>query len=163
MPSRRSDESFDLSQAALRGAIAGAAGAAAMLLAERLAEHRVVSRSGTSWFEWGNRASSLARRSGHPMRGRRRAAAGVGMQLVFGAALGALYGAARSRGLSDPAQGVLESLLAYGAFLSERQRPSARGLVRTRARRRERRGVLPVAAHDIFGAATARAFQALLR
>ena len=161
MPHR--DDSLDLPQAALRGALAGAAGAAAMLVAERLAEHRLVSRSGTAWFEWGNVAAAAARRGGVRLRGARRAAAGVGMHLLAGAAIGALYGAARSRGLSRPAQGVLESLLTYAAYLATLQRPPARGLIGVRARRRERKGVLPLSTHSVFGIATSRAFQALTR
>jgi hypothetical protein len=129
----------------------------------RLAEHRLLTGDGAAWFEWGNRAAAVARRGGRRLSGRGRAAAGMGVHLLYGAALGAAYGAARSRGLSVPAQRVLESLLTYGAYLAERQRPSARGLLRVRARRRRRRGIVPVGTYDIFGQATARAFQALLR
>ena len=152
-----------LGEAALKGAIAGAVGGLALIAAEELAERKLVSRSGRARDEWGAIATRVGERAGVRLRGRSRTAAGVGMHVLVSAALGAAYGVAMSQGrLKTPLKGLVEAGLVYGAYLAERPGPLTRGN-RGRRLRAARKGVLPVSAHDLFGAATAQVFRALLK
>jgi hypothetical protein len=153
---------MDVAQAALRGAMAGAVGGALMLAAEQLAEHRVFSRNGSAVATMGSVANSAARRTGQRLSKSQRSTAGVVLHLAFTTALGALYGAARSRSrLSKPAIGLLDSGLVYAASLTEREERSRSK--RLRRKSQARKGRIPVSPHALFGLATVEAFELLAR
>ena len=150
-------------EAALRGAIAGAVGGAVMLAAERLADYRVVSRHGSAGDAMGNLAALAFRKRGRRLSRRQRTAASVAMHLVYSAAIGAIYGAARSSRPTGPAVGLLDSALVYAASLAARDVTTGKGRERLRAGKLSKKGVLPLAAHSLFGMATAEAFELLRR
>ena len=156
---RRNDNSPG--RAALRGAVAGALGGAVMLAAERLADYRVFSRHGSAGDAMGAVAALAARKRGKRLSRRQRNIASVAMHLAYSAAVGALYGVARSSELSRPAVGLLDSGLVYAASLAARDVTSGRGRKRLRAGKRSRMGVIPMSAHSLFGMATAEAFDLL--
>lgn len=159
---RRSE--IGIGEAAVKGAIAGAVGGLALIAAEELAERSWLSRSGRARDEWGTLATSVGARAGVRLRGRSRSAAGVAMHVLVSAALGAGYGVAMSQGrMRTPLQGLVEAALVYGAYLAERPGPLTGGGTRGRRLRASRTGRIPIGTHDLFGAATARVFRALLR
>jgi hypothetical protein len=151
-----------LGEALVKGALAGLLGGTAMLVAEKLAERRVLSRAGSAHRQWERLAAAVAGGRVRSLSGRRRAFAGVGMQMAYSALLGALYGVTQGRAsLSLPLQRFLQDGLMYAAFLSsrgfERKRPVRRRLARPGATR----GLLPVTTDAVFAAATAYSFKAL--
>ena len=159
----RSEKQLTVGEAALRGAIAGALGGAAMLAAEALATRRVVSRDGVAPDEWGRVATAIGRRAGTRLTGRPKVAASVGLHIAYSALVGAVYGVARSRGeLSGPAQSLLRSGLLYAGFRAERGFMPRRGRARF-ARRGAKQGILPLDAQDLFAMATTQAYKMMTR
>lgn len=162
-PMAKTHRQLTVGEAALKGALAGALGGAAMLAAEALASRRLLSRDGSAPDEWGRVAAAVGRRTGTRVRGRPRAAAGVGLHLAYSALVGALYGIARTRGdLSGPAQSLLRSGLEYAGFRAERGFIPRRGRARL-ARHGARQGVLPLDAQGIFAMATSQLWKTLTK
>ena len=157
------EKQLSVGEAALRGALAGALGGAAMLAAEALASRRLISREGSAPDEWGRVAAAVGRRAGARVRGRSKTAASIGLHLAYSALVGAVYGVARSRGeLSVPAQSLLKSGLLYAGFRAERGFLPRRGRARLRSHG-AKQGILPLDAQDIFAMATSQVYRALAK
>ena len=159
MPKRRTRPA--VAEALVKGALAGVVGGAAMLVAETLADRRLLSRSGSARQEWRRLAGNVASRRLRAASRRQKQLAGVGMHLAYSAFLGAIYGVAKGRtNLSGPLQLFLRDGLMYAAYLSTRGFAPRRRPARL-ARGGTKRGLLPVTADAVFATATAISFKAL--
>ena len=100
-------------EAALRGAISGALAGTAMLVAERIGEATDLARGPTAGRRWASRLGQG--------RSTRAIAVGWATHIAYSALLGAAYGIVRSRSqMSRPAQQLVQSALAYAAWLPNR-------------------------------------------
>jgi hypothetical protein len=107
-------------EAALRGALSGALAGAAMLVAERIGEATDLARGPTVGRRWASRLGQN--------RSTRATAVGWATHIAYSALLGAAYGLVRSRSqMSRPAQQLVQSALAYAAWLPNRSPAPWRG------------------------------------
>lgn len=154
-----------LLEAAGRGAVAGLVGSVAMTLLDRTVMERLGGRD-QRVREWDRQVARGARRAGVRLAPRQRTAVGIATTLAYGAAIGAVYGMARSRTHDiEAAAGLLDTGLVYAATLvagapatrtkqGRGRPPQAMGL-RGAAQR--------VSAPAVFGRATTAAFRMLTR
>jgi hypothetical protein len=162
---KRIPREMGLLEAAGRGAVAGLVGGVAMTLLDRTLMERLGGRD-QRVREWDRQVARGARRAGVRLTGGRRTAAGIATTLAYGAAIGAVYGMARSRTRDvEAAAGILDTGLVYAATLvggapatrtkqGRGRPPQAMGL-RGAAQR--------VSAPAVFGRATTTAFRMLTR
>jgi hypothetical protein len=107
-------------EAAVRGALSGALAGAAMLVAEHIGEAADLARGPTVGRRWASRLGQG--------RSKRAAAVGWVTHIAYSALLGAAYGMIRNRSkLSRPAQQLVQSALAYAAWLPNRTPVPKRG------------------------------------
>jgi hypothetical protein len=107
-------------EAAVRGALSGALAGAAMLVAERIGEATELARGPTVGRRWASRLGQG--------RSTRAAAVGWATHIAYSALLGAAYGVVRNRSqMSRPAQQLMQSALAYAAWLPNRSPLPRRG------------------------------------
>jgi hypothetical protein len=154
-----------LARAAGRGAIAGLIGGAAMTTAERVVMPRLPGRRSPRIVPWDERISDAADFVGWDMSARSRTTAGITTQLLYAAALGAIYAAIVSRKPSRAARDLADSALVFAASLIAPELPRTKKRVRRRSRlaRLRQRAIEPITVPKIFGRATTLALRALNR
>lgn len=156
-----------MGEAALKGALAGAAGGVAMIamqqaeslagLAEdgRAAAPRAVGRAARA-------AKGAAQAQGVRMSGDQVALTGVAIQILAAAGIGAVYGVLSNQfRLPVGVQGSVLAGIVYAANLWGLM-PSS-GLLELPTGVPLKEALVPVGPHAVFGAATARAFDMLIR
>ena len=166
--SRRRRQRLGLGEAALRGALAGLAGGAVLMLARRVEEmsfhrKRILRPGAAADPEWSELTARAGRRLGTRLSRRQRAAMGVGAHLAYTALLGALFGVLQARADRMPGNlpEILEEVLMFAAN-APRHRMRFRSR-RAAAANGQRKSALPVEGGNLFGTATAAAFRALLK
>lgn len=154
-----------LARAAGRGAIAGLIGGAAMTTAERVVMPRLPGRRSPRIIRWDERVSEVADLVGWDMSPRSRTTAGITTQLLYAAALGAIYAALMSRKPSRAARDLADSALVFAASIIAPELPRAKKRLRRRSRlaRLRQRAIEPITVPKIFGRATTLALKALDR
>lgn len=154
-----------LARAAGRGAIAGLIGGAAMTTAERVVMPRLPGRRSPRIIQWDERISNVADLVGWDMSPRSRTTAGITTQLLYAAALGAMYAALMSRKPSRAARDLADSALIFAASFIAPELPRTKKRLRRRGRlaRLRQRAIEPITVPKIFGRATTLALRALDR
>lgn len=163
MRSSRSNDS--IAQLAVRGAVAGLVGGAAMVAAERFLFPRLPDRRAPRVLPWDARVGRAAKRAGVRLTPRRRTAVAVSTQLAGAALLGAGYYVARERmHPSRAGEELLEAALTFGISLIApelpKKRQTTRGLRRKQVDRRLLAQINPPA---VFGRTASLALRALAR
>ena len=167
MNSSKGKKKPSVRDSAVRGAIAGLIGGAAMTAAERVVLPRLPTHRRPRVVRWDKNVSAFAEKLGWEMSPRARTVAGVSTQLAYAALLGAGYLVARRHVVTSRAgQRLLAAALEYGALLTAPELP------RTSKRRDKRAGRLgklrrkvldPITPPSIFGQTTSLALKALVR
>jgi len=151
----------DVGTALLAGAVAGLAGAAAMLLVRPAVERIALHKREEDPAEWERAVRATARAVHVKLPDAAAKGLGIAAHLAYGACWGIAFGAAE-RKLRWPtvAAGLACGAIVYGAnFLPGAIMPSLRAEAPP-TRRHPRRAIIPVATHATFGLATAAAFAA---
>ena len=156
---RRPRTRSGMGEAALKGAVAGAAGSVAMLV---VAELEARAAAG----DLGERARELAPRiRGGRTRARaaaptRRSPERIGLEVAVGAAIGAVYGLVQSRvRLPEAAHGAVLGALTYAVHATGLM--PAGGILAPPPDASLQDALMPAGPHAVFGLATARAFALL--
>ncbi len=148
-----------IGEAALKGAVAGAAGTIAMLVVAELEARAAAGELGDRARELGPRirgGRARARAAAPTRRPRQRIAA----EVAIGAAIGAVYGIVQARvRLPDAAHGAVLGALTYGAHATGML--PAGGILAPPANASLQEALAPAGTHAVFGLATARAFRLL--
>lgn len=162
---RRGPRRMGMLEAARHGAVAGLVGGVAMTLLDRAVMPRVGGRD-PQVSAWDRQVARGAKRAGVRLTAGRRTFAGVATTLAYGAAVGAIYGMARTRlrGV-DAATSILDTGLVYAARLvaGAPAVSSRSGRAASRARGGARGAVQRGSGPAVFGRATATAFHYLTR
>ena len=148
-------------EAALKGAVAGVAGAIAMLAAGELEARGATGALGGRVREIvGGPRTRGSRRRQRPAAPSRQAATDLVAQLSAAAAVGAVFGIVQSRfRLPEAAHGALLGGLAYAASASGAFRGA--GLLAPPPNASLRDVLMPAGTHAVFGLTTARAYDML--
>ena len=153
---------MSVGEAALKGALAGVAGGAAMMLARPLEAKGLLPASERSGPEWERIVRSEARRRRIHLTELQITLLGSAVHLSYSALIGAAYGVVRSRTrVPDAAQGLVTSALVYAANFPAVGLVPRRGIAPPPKKQRPRKALTPVATHAVFGVTTAAAFRAL--
>lgn len=153
-----------LGDAMLRGALAGAIGAAAMMVARKLEAKALLPPGNLDEPVPEKVVDTLAGKAGVELSHTESVAAGMGVHLAFSALVGALYGAAESRVDVNPVVGGL----ALGGAIFAMTYPSWGLLPQIGAQEpifqsSIEKTAVPIGTHAVFGLTTALAFDALER
>lgn len=134
-----------------------------MTTAERVVLPRLPGRRAPRIVPWDERVSDLADFVGWEMSPRSRTTAGITTQLLYAAAIGALYAAIMSRRPSGAVRDLADAALVFAASLVAPELPRARRVPkqRTRLARLRQRAIEPITATRVFSRATALALRAL--
>jgi hypothetical protein len=155
---------MSIGEAALKGALAGVAGGAAMTLVRPLQARGLLPASERSGPEWEKIVRSEARRRRIHLTKLQSALLGGAVHLSYSALIGATYGVVRSRArIPDAAQGLVTSALVYAANYPAWGLMPRRGVASSPSKQRPRKALIPVATHAVFGVTTAAAFKVLAR
>jgi hypothetical protein len=153
-----------LTNTAVRGALAGAAGTAVMTLMMRKVAPKVVPEDmrpdefvPKKAVEWAEEEAGRP----HALTEAQEMKAALGAHLSYGSSMGALYGLARSRmdGIPAPLSGTLFGMAVW-ALSFEGWMP-ALGVAKPPTERSPKKVPMPIMAHLVYGAITALAFDAL--
>jgi hypothetical protein len=155
---------MSVGEAALKGALAGVAGGAAMMLVRPFQAKGLLPASERTEPEWQKVVRSEARRRRIHLTKMQSALLGSAVHLSYSALIGAAYGVMRSRApIPDAAQGLVTSGLVYAANFPAWGLMPRRGVTPPPSKPRRRKAVIPVATHAVFGVTTAAAFKVLSR
>jgi hypothetical protein len=155
---------MSVGEAALKGALAGVAGGAAMMLVRRLEERGLLSASERSGPEWATFLRREARHRGIRLTKTQSALLGSSLQLSYSALIGAAYGVVRSRTrIPRAAQGLVTGALVHAANLPAWGLIVERGITPRPLRQRRRKALIPISTHAVFGVTTVATFKVLAR
>lgn len=152
----------DLGAALVRGAIAGAIGALAMVLTHKGSSKVLLGSADAAPQPGEQMAGALAERAGRELPAGAEMAAGTGVSVGYGALLGAVYGVVHET-VEPPA--LLHSLLlgglSYAVTVPEWGLLPKLGLMPPPSQQSIEKAIVPMDAHLAYGVATAAAFEAL--
>ncbi|CAN5484517.1 hypothetical protein BH24GEM3_BH24GEM3_24110 [soil metagenome] len=156
------DRPAGLGEAALKGAVAGVLGGAAMMMAMKLGQQALLPEGEQMEPPPKKLVETLAERQGVELSDTQAMAAGMGVHLGYSALWGAIYGAVQSRlHPPDALHGLLLGGLVYASSFPEFGLLPKLGVLPPPTQQSLEKAALPVGAHLVFGLATAAAFAAL--
>ncbi len=150
-----------LATAAARGALAGLAGGLLLMLTEQAGRRTILPEGSDTTSTAAQAAKAVASERGTDLSRTQAEAIGGSIQLGWCAALGAVFGMARSR-IGTPA--VLDALALAGVAYAVTMPKSgvlAKLGVTPPFERQVEQAIIPVASHVAFGVATAAVFEGL--
>jgi len=136
-----------------------------MTTAERVVLPRLPGRRAPRILPWDERVSDIADLVGWDMSPRSRKTASITTQLLYAAALGAVYAAIMSRRPSQAARDLADAALIFAASLVAPELPRTKRKPRPRGRLAKlgHRAIEPVTVSRVFSRATTLALRALER
>ena len=156
------DRPTGLGEAALKGAVAGVLGGAAMMMAMKLGQQALLPEGEQMEPPPKKLVETLAERQGVELSDNQAMAAGMGVHMGHSALWGAIYGAVQSRlHPPDALHGLLLGGLVYATNFPEFGLLPKLGVLPPPTQQPLEKAALPVGAHVVFGLATAAAFAAL--
>ena len=154
----------DLADAALKGALAGLAGGAAVFTTTKLEKQLLLSDAEQRRSEPTPKrvVDTLAEREGTQISDKQAMAGGMAAHFAYSAFWGALYGVGQSRlRLPAVAAGTAYGELIYALNYRQWGILPQLGILPAPSERSLKKNLIPVGSHAVFGVATALAFDAL--
>lgn len=153
---------LSLADAAVRGALAGAIGGAAMMVAMKMEQKALLPEGERMEPPPKQLVETVAERQGVGLSDKQVMAAGMGVHMGYSALWGAIYGAVQNR-LHPPdlLHGLLLGGLVYAANFPAWGLLPRLGVLSPPSEQPMDRAAIPLVAHMVFGVATAKTFQAL--
>lgn len=149
-------------EAALKGAVAGMIGGAAMMMAMKMEQKALLPEHARTDPPPKKAVETVAEEHGIGLSDRQAMAAGMGVHMGYSAFWGALYGAVQNRlHPPDALHGLLLGGLVYAANFPEWGLLPQMGVLPPPSQQPIEKAMIPVGAHAVFGLATAAAFNAL--
>lgn len=149
-------------EAALKGALAGMIGGAAMMMAMKAEEKLLLPKGQQVEPPPKKLVETLAEKQGMELSDTQAMAAGMGVHMGYSALWGAVFGVVQNR-LHPPdlLHGLLLGGLVYATTFPERGLLPKMGVLPPPSQQSMEKAAIPVGAHVVFGLATAAAFDAM--
>lgn len=149
-------------ESALKGAVAGMIGGAAMMMAMKIEQKALLSEEERTDPPPKRLVETLAARQGTSLTNTQAKAAGMGVHMGYSALWGAIFGVVQER-VHPPEllHGLLLGGLVYAANFPERGLLPRVGALPPPAEQDPKQAAIPAMAHVVYGVATAKAFGAL--